>query len=141
MPCKQNRVYAAFFAPWLFSRTSSNLQDLAFDLVVLSQQEPAIAFRFEPSTPYQNGSHAYEHVQLNRLLVGGGTQLKHAVVPPTTYPAFPIPSNDPLTRFLAMVVTMHGFPRGIDNVLRDAFNGRATDVKKYMDLTSDSIRN
>ena len=37
---------------------------------------------------------------------------------PTTYPAFPIPSEDAVTRFLAMAVAMHGFPTGVDRRLR-----------------------
>lgn len=133
MPCRQSRVYAAFFAPWI---GGSDPSELSFDLVVLLQQGPPFAFRFEPASQYSNSAHGYDHVQLNQ-------KLGRAMVPmvgtlpqlPTTYPAFPVPSKDPATRFLAMAVAMHGYPQGVDDILGDAFNARPRMRRAYMDMT------
>lgn len=133
MPCKQNRVYAAFFAPWL---GGTGRTGLSFDLVVLLQQGSPFAFRFEPGSHHSVTPHGYDHVQLNDSLGQRQVPLKGGVVPlPTTYPAFPIPSKDPVTRFLSMAVAMHGFPSGVDDVLDDAFKGRANKQKTYLDIT------
>ena len=133
MPCKQSKVYAAFFAPWIGSQ---GWQHWSFDLVVLSQQGPPIAFRFEPGAPKSVTAHGYDHVQLNESLGRKQVVLGSAVSPlPTTYPAFPIPSQDTVTRFLAMVVAMHGFPSGVDRVLEDAFMGEGRKRKTYLDMT------
>lgn len=135
MPCRQNRVYAAFFAPWI---SGTQQGELSFDLVVLLQQGPPFAFRFEPTSRYSNSAHGYDHVQLNQKLgremvpiAGSLSQL------PTTYPAFPVPSNDPTTRFLAMAVAMHGYPKGVDDILRDAFDGKPRKMHKaFLDMTT-----
>ena len=52
MPCKQNRVFAAFFAPWLGRQGWQGRQGLSFDLVVLLPQGSPFAFRFEPGSQY-----------------------------------------------------------------------------------------
>ena len=133
MPCKQNHVFAAFFAPWV---GRSGLQGLSFDLVVLVQQGPPFAFRFEPGSQYSTGAHGYDHVQINQSLGQRQVVLGGAVSPlPTTYPAFPIPSEDAVTRFLAMAVAMHGFPTGVDDVFDDAFKGQPKKRKTYLDMT------
>lgn len=133
MPCKQNRVYAAFFAPWV-GRTGP--AGLSFDLVVLSQQGPPFAFRFEPGSHYPVTPHGYDHVQMEETLGQRRVPLAGAVTPlPTRYPAFPIPSKDPVTRFLAMAVAMHGYPTGVDNVLQAAFQGNANKRKTYLEIT------
>ena len=133
MPCKQNRVFAAFFAPWL---GRADRAGLSFDLVVLLPQGAPSAFRFEPESQFSVTPHGYDHVQLNASLGRRQVPLVGAVSPlPTTYPAFPIPSEDPITRFLAMAVAMHGYPSGVDNVLDDAFKGHAKKRKTYLDMT------
>ena len=133
MPCKQNRVFAAFFAPWVGGTGPAGL---SFDLVVLLQQGSPYAFRFEPGSQYSTAAHGYDHVQLNESLgqrhvpLGGApSQL------PTTYPAFPIRSGDPVRRFLAMAVAMHGYPSGVDDVLDRAFKGRPNKRKRYLNIT------
>ena len=138
MPCGQRRVYAAFFVPWFGS--SADLDQLCFDLVVLTQQGKPIAFRFEPGSKHQQTTHGYDHVQLNETLIGGQTILTEALSPlPTTYPAFPIPSKSTVTRFLAMAITMHGYPKGIDTVIRDAFNGQSRKALEYWNLTKNML--
>ena len=138
MPCKQRKVFAAFFAPWLSPR---GWQHLSFDLVVLLAHGSPIAFRFEPAARRGNGAHGYDHVQLNEMLGQGQVQLDGAVAPlPTSYPAFPVPSQDALTRFLAMMVAMHGFPNGVDDVFDKAFKGQAKTRKKYLDMTKSMLK-
>ena len=109
---------------------------LSFDLVVLLQQGSSYAFRFEPRSAYTTTAHGYDHVQLNeslgqrRVALGGApSQL------PTTYPAFPIRSDDPVSRFLAMAVAMHGYPSGVDDVLDRAFKGQPNKRKTYLNIT------
>jgi len=138
MPCKQNRVFAAFFAPWL---GRADRAGLSFDLVVLLPQGRPFAFRFEPGSQYSATTHGYDHVQLNEALGQRQVPLGGAVGPlPTTYPAFPIPSEDPVTRFLAMAVAMHGYPSGVDNVFDDAFKGQPNKRKTYLDMTTTMLR-
>ena len=133
MPCKQRRVFAAFFAPWVGQAGQAGL---SFDLVVLLQQGPPFAFRFEPGSQFSVTAHGYDHVQLNESLGQQQIPLGGGVNPlPTTYPAFPIPSRDPVARFLTMAVTMHGYPSGVDNILNDAFKGQPKKRKKYLDIT------
>ena len=138
MPCKQNRVFAAFFAPW---HGPAGRTGLSFDLVVLLPQGPPFAFRFEPGSQFSVTPHGYDHVQLNVSLGQQQVPLVDAVSPlPTTYPAFPIPSKDAVTRFLAMAVAMHGFPNGLDNVFDDAFKGHAKKRKTYLDMTRTMLK-
>ena len=138
MPCRQRRVFAAFFAPWL---SSQGWQYLSFDLVVLLAHGSAIAFRFEPAARRGNGTHGYDHVQLNEMLGQRQVELGGAVAPlPTTYPAFPVRSQDALTRVLAMMVAMHGFPNGVDDVFDRAFRGQARTRKKYLDMTKTMLK-
>ena len=74
-------------------------------------------------------------MQLNESLGQKQVALGSAVSPlPTIYPAFPIPSQDTETRFLAMVVAMHGFPSGVDDVFKDAFKGQASKKKAYFEM-------
>jgi len=128
MPRKQRRVFAAFFAPL------GGRDGLSFDLVVLSQQGRPFAFRFEPGSK-RGGTHGYDHVQINESLGHRTVELEGVVTPlPTRYPAFPIPGESPVTRFLAMAVSMHGFPNGVDDILDDAFKGHAAKRKTYLDM-------
>ena len=138
MPCGQRKVYAAFFAPWL--ATHGGPDELSFDLVVLLQQSGPIAFRFEPGSG-QNTTHGYDHVQLSESLGRGKVQLENPLSPlPKTYPAFPIPSNDVVARFLALLVAMHGFPLGLDEVFKRAFPGQAPKQRTYWDMTNDLFK-
>ena len=134
MACGQKKVYAAFFAPWIASQDADSME-LSFDLVVLQQRRP-IAFRFEPRSTKQDTRHGYDHAQLSESLGKRQVELDNPLSPlPKTYPAFPIPSDDAVTRLLALFVAMHGFPQGVKKVLDDAFPGRANKQKMYLDLT------
>ena len=133
MPCTQNRVYAAFFVPWI---SGANPTELCFDLVVLMQQGSPFAFRFEPASQYNNSAHGYDHVQMNQKLGRENVPLVGSLPHiPTTYPAFPIPSKDPATRFLAMAVAMHGYPQGVGDILSDVFAGFPNKRRIYLNMT------
>ena len=137
MPCKQNRVFAAFFAPWL---GRGGRDALSFDLVVLSPQGATFAFRFEPGSPHTTTAHGYDHVQMNQSLGRRQVELGGTVSPlPTRYPALPIPSESPVTRFLAMAVSMHGFPSGVDDILDDAFKGQALRKRTYLEMAAEML--
>ena len=137
MPSGRRRVYGAFFAPWRGG--SVGREQLSFDLVVLSQKGLPIAFRFEPGVG--RGTHGYDHVQLSESLGKRSAAFGRLLSPvPTSYPAVPLPSQDAETRFLSMVVAMHGFPRGVDDVLEDAFKGDSRKRKNYLEMTKAMFR-
>ena len=132
MPRGFRKVTAAFFAPWAASQSGSTR--LAFDLVVLRQSKH-IAFRFEPASKGE-GTHGYDHVQLSESLGRGQVKLDNPLSPlPVTYPAFPIPAQDAVTRLLALVVTMHGYPLGAQQVLQRAFGNRLNRRGLYLKMT------
>ena len=107
---------------------------MSFDLLVL-QRGRAIAFRFEPGST-KSALHAYDHVQLSESLGAREVGLSQLMSPmPTHFPAFPLPSHDNVTRFLALVVAMHGYPDGVDRILGAAFSGRPNEHRVYFDIT------
>ena len=55
--------------------------------------------------------------------------------PYTRFDNSSIPSKDPVKRFLTLAVAMHGYPSGVDQVLDDAFKGRANRQKTYLEIT------
>ncbi|MYB37032.1 MAG: hypothetical protein F4Y26_06525 [Gammaproteobacteria bacterium] len=107
---------------------------MSFDLLVL-QRARAIGFRFEPGST-SSAVHDYDHVQLSESLGDREVGLSQLLSPmPTQFPAFPLPSHDNVTRFLALVVAMHGYPDGIDRILGAAFSGRPNEHRAYFDIT------
>lgn len=136
IPQGHRKVPVAFFAPWV--PASERPERLAFDLVVM--QSRPIAFRFEPGAE-GGGAHGYDHVQLSQSLGRGTLSSKRMQSPlPVTYPAFPIPTEDSVTRFLALVVAMHGYPNGTYDVLQRAFGSRANRLALYLRLTKAMLR-
>lgn len=135
MPCEISNITAAFFLPWTATEDSS---DLSFDLVVLLEKSSpcTFAFRFEPASRDNGTTHGYDHMQLSNSLCLRRVSLKGVLDHlPSSYPALPIPSKDPVTRFLVMIVSMHGYPRGVINVLSRAFNGNSSKSREYHNLT------
>jgi len=134
MPCEIRNISAAFFLPWT---KTDNQSDLSFDLVVLLDNDSpyTFAFRFEPASRDDGTTHGYDHMQLSNSLclrqVSLSGVLKHL---PSSYPALPIPGNAPLTRFLAMIISMHGYPRDVIKILSQAFNGNSNKREKYRNL-------
>ena len=135
MPCKHRNISAAFFVP-LAGR--NNQSDLSFDLVVLLEQGSpcTFAFRFEPASQDSGTTHGYDHMQLSNSLCQRQVTLCGVLSHlPSKYPALPIPGKEPVTRFLAMIVSMHGYPRDINEILNRAFNGELKKSKTYLELT------
>ena len=97
---------------------------------VLVNDTNSLILRFEPADePGLN--HDYAHVQFCREDKGGG------IIPleipdwiPDSYPAFPLPSSEPLKLFLAMVTAVHGRSNGIQDILREVFQ-EAGQTKRY----------
>lgn len=126
MPCSPSGVSCAFFAPIRASTTG-----LSFDLVVLTNGGQ-IAFRFEPKDTIPTTTHGYEHAQLSKSIAHRTRSLPQS--PdwlPDSYPCFPIRGNSMVSRFLTMVVAMHGYPIGIDNVLQQIFQNRPKQARDY----------
>ena len=141
MPCKPRDVSAAFFVPWIEGTDST---ELSFDLVVLIDQDSprSIAFRFESASQDSKSTHGYNHLQLSSSLGKGQVNICNALTPlPTSYPAFPVPTKDSARRFLAMAVAMHGYPRGIDDILDKAFKGQPNKRKTYLKMTMEMLQN
>lgn len=140
MPCEQSKVYSAFFTPWLGRH--SGQENWSFNLVVLLQQGYLITFRFEPSVEhYPDARHGYEHVQLSQTLGPERVRQDASVSPlPNTYPAFPIPSQDKVTRFLSMVVAMHGYPAGTLDIIQKAFIGEPGRARTYLGLVKTMLK-
>ena len=135
MPCEQKNISAAFFVPWAGGDDGT---DLSFDLVVLLDQgsPSTFAFRFESASQYSGTTHGYDHMQLSNSLCQRQVSLNGALSHlPSKYPALPIPGKEPVTRFLAMVVSMHGYPNDVNKILNRAFSGRLNKSKIYQNLT------
>lgn len=103
----------------------------AFDLLLLCKDDRCLGFRFEPA---QQGTHAYAHIQMNRIMVRGKLQV--ACLPdwlPDSYPAFPLRTTDPSEMFLSMVTSIHGYDKGMRDVLQEAFVSKPAVWKAYLD--------
>lgn len=142
MPAPKHRhagIEQCFFMP----RSIGNDHDLklAFDLFLLVNQAKNLAFRLEPAD--QPGhSHNYAHVQFCRKMMGGDLYL--CGIPswiPDSYPAFPLPSSNPLKLFLAMLTAVHGRSGGIERMLQDIFQrlGQPKNAVKYIKLLDEML--
>ena len=92
-----------------------------FELFVLLDMENSLAFRFEPADdPTYN--HNYAHVQFCRKVYRKGI-CPHGIPDwlPVNYPAFPLPSSDPLKLFLSMALSVHGRSAGLEKLLVKIF--------------------
>lgn len=135
MPCKPRDMSAAFFVPWTEENDST---ELSFDLVILLGRDSphSMAFRFEPASHDSKSTHGYNHAQLSNSLGKRRIPLRNALPHlPTTYPAFPISTEDSEKRFLAMAVAMHGYPNGFPDIIKEVFKGEPTKQRAYLDMT------
>ena len=127
MPCEAKGVCCAFFAPVTRSNGSTS-----FRLVILAG-EGHLAFRIEPADTAAGWTHRYDHIQLCKTIERGGIPLPNA--PdwlPESYPAFPIPGNCQVSRFLAMVISMHGLELvEVDKILRRVIPNRSSLRREY----------
>lgn len=135
MPCDPKGVTCSFFAPV----RSHNLHT-SFHLVVLAE-EGQLAFRIEPGDVGPGWTHRYDHVQLCKSIGNHSYTLPN--VPnwlPESYPAFPVPGGCIVSRFLAMIVAMHGFADSLNAVFDVIFPSRPMLRKKYSEITKDLLK-
>jgi hypothetical protein len=108
----------------------------SFDLLLLCEANNCLGFRFEPA---QLGTHDYGHIQLNRKMLGQTLPVEG--LPdwvPESYPAFPLRTSDPVEMFLSMATSVHGYRRGMSELLRDVLNEPAK-LKRYLDSMQQSM--
>ena len=122
-----------------------NHEQVAFDLFLLVKGENNLALRFEPADEV-GYSHSYAHVQLCRKVGKGSSEFIPKGVPnwvPDSYPAFPLPSSEPLKLFLSMATALHGRSGGIDKVLREIFQkaGRPSKASAYLQVLDEMLDN
>ena len=140
MPKHRNEGVGSFFF------ISRNIGDdgerkLSFELFCLVNEENSLAFRFEPADQ-EGHAHNYAHVQFCRTMMGKG--ISPDGIPswlPDSYPAFPLPSSDPLKLFLAMLTAVHGRFGGIEQVLQEIFQkaNQTGKVKEYTKLLKEML--
>lgn len=112
MPQPRPDIAYSYFMPM------SDEVGTSFDLLLHCRDDKWLGFRFEPADP-KASSHNYGHIQMNRRMEGGGS----IAVPgapdwlPTSYPAFPLRSSDPVEMFLSMITSVHGYPKFISKIL------------------------
>jgi hypothetical protein len=89
----------------------------AFDLLLLCEGQHCLGFRFEPADPGET-THGYGHIQMNRRM--DSYTLQVSGLPewvPTSYPAFPLRTSEPMGMFLSMVTSVHGYRTGMRELL------------------------
>lgn len=128
-----NKNHGKHIEQCLFSLRRIDDSRTSFDLLLLCHDGQWLGFRFEP--PDDIGSHGYSHVQMCRKIKahGAGDDDVEGLVDwvPDHYPAFPVRASDPLQMFLSLVTSVHGFPGGVDEVLRELMP--RPEVKRYFD--------
>jgi len=129
IPCERKGMTGAFFAP-----VTSAVAEPSFDLVIL-MANGHIAFRFEPADG-GGSSHGYDHVQLSKSIGHRSLRLPGTLDwLPDSYPAFLVPGRCVASRFLAMIVAMHGYPEGVREVLVEALTpNESSQWKEYLGL-------
>lgn len=130
MPCNAKGVSCAFFVPVPRSNGRTS-----FQLVVLAGAGQ-LAFRIEPADKESGWAHGYDHMQFCRTIGRRGAALPNAPKwLPESYPAFPIPGSSMVSRFLAMVIAMHGFSDiQVTHLLQNVFPSDAMLKQKYRDV-------
>ena len=129
-----------FFLPLL---KSGHLVSLI--LLLLAQQEGSgaqgrapLAFRFERERESES-RHQYWHVQLTRKIkVPNGRDIEVKRLPtwlPDSYPAFPVPGESWLDMFLAMLTAVHGYPNGVEDVIKGLWQkaSRPAEARVYLE--------
>jgi hypothetical protein len=116
----------------LFSLRRVDDNRTSFDLLLLCHNGSWLGFRFEP--PDEIGSHGFSHVQMCRKIKShDASEEVEGLVDwvPDHYPAFPLRASDPLQMFLSLVTSIHGYPGGVDEVLRDLMP--RPEIKQFFD--------
>jgi hypothetical protein len=106
---------------------------LSFDLLLFIDGKRWLGFRFEPADSPES-THGYGHVQMNTSMVRKQMSMKDNIPDwlPTSYPAFPIRTSDPMQMFFSMATAVHGYEKGMVQVLKEVFQGRPREVARYV---------
>ena len=113
----------------------------SFLLCALVNDNNSLILRFEPADE-PGFNHNYAHVQFCREDKGVGiTPLGTPDWIPDSYPAFPLPSSEPLKLFLSMVTAVHGRSNGIQNIFLEIFQeaGRIGKYREYINLLNEML--
>ncbi len=113
---------------WFFLPLLQGGDLVSLVLLLLAQQgdegageRAPLAFRFEREWESES-RHQYWHMQLaRRIKVPGGKDIDVRRLPgwlPDSYPALPVPGKSWLDMFLAMLTAVHGYPNGVEAVVR-----------------------
>ena len=127
-------IECCFFLP---SRVANN--DMAFDVFLFVDGDNSLGFRFEPSDPAYS-THSYSHVQMNQKM--NMKQFEAGGIPkwiPDSYPAFAIRTTGPLEMFLSMATSVHGYKKGVTDIVRDILNDRPNDVTECLKTLSEML--
>jgi hypothetical protein len=127
------KVHHKHIEQCLFLPFRDGANNASFDLLLLCGGKNCLGFRFEPP---QRGTHRYAHIQMNQKMLRGDNLLKIAGLPdwvPTSYPAFPMCTSDPVEMFLAMTTSVHGYEGGMTDILQEAFASKPGPLRLYLD--------
>lgn len=105
---------------------------LSFDLLLFIDGGRWLGFRFEPADS-PDSTHGYGHVQMNTSMVRKNLAMKDILQwYPTSYPAFPIRTSDPMQMFFSMAASVHGYEKGFVTVLKEVFKSKPGEVARYV---------
>ena len=139
--CRHRGIVRCFFMPRGF--LDGDQRNLAFYLFLMIRESNNLSFRIEPADQSDH-AHNYAHIQFCTKIIGRDTlsPIGTPIWIPDSYPAFPLPSSDPLGLFLAMVTAVHGRAGGIESILRKAFltAGDPSSYAKYIEALTDLLR-
>jgi hypothetical protein len=119
-------ILHCFFLP------TSDGEKMGFDLMLIIGTDQSLGFRFEPPDP-PDSTHGYGHVQMNRSMFRKNIEANG--IPqwlPDRYPAFPIRSSQPLQIFLSMAASIHGYEKGMKQMVSQLFANEPITAKKYL---------
>lgn len=124
----------SFFIP--VCKSNGTRLSVGFELFLLvnASRMNCLAYRFEPAHDLPS-VHNYGHVQLSRALLHREIAARTLNWIPDSYPAHPLYTSDPLRMFLSMATAVHGYNKGVLDVIQRAFleASRARDVAFYTD--------
>jgi hypothetical protein len=129
---RKGGIERCFFLP--IREVRNGKEKWAFDLFLLVGAKNCLAFRFEQAHPAPS-THDFGHIQMSRKM------LRKEIIPktlpwiPDSYPAFPIPTSDPLRMFLCVATAVHGYGGGVMTVLQEIFQSasRLGELGLYVD--------
>ena len=116
-----------FFLP-----IKANGGGVAFDLLLLVDGKKWLGLRFEPAD-LGASTHGYGHVQMCTSMCRQLIQVKG--IPqwlPTSYPAIPIRTSEPVQSFFSMATSVHGYQGGIIRVMQEVFQNRPGELAQYI---------